>query len=53
MKFSVLISIYPKESPEFLTKALESLTVQSLPAEEIVIVKDGTVGSELESVLDQ
>lgn len=53
MKFSVLISIYPKESPEFLTQALESLTVQSLPADEIVIVKDGTVGSELESVLDQ
>lgn len=53
MKFSVLISIYPKESPEFLTQALESLTVQSLPADEIVIVKDGTVGSEFESVLDQ
>lgn len=53
IKFSVLISIYAKESPEFLTQVLESLTVQSLPADEIVIVKDGIVGSELESVLDQ
>lgn len=53
MKFSVLISIYSKESPEFLSQSLESLLKQSVSADEIVIVKDGTVGSELESVLTQ
>lgn len=53
MQFSVLMSIYSKESPEFLAQALESLAEQSLPADEIVIVKDGTVSSELESVLAQ
>ena len=53
IKFSVLMSIYAKESPEFFSQALESLAVQSLPADEIVIVKDGSVGENLESVLVQ
>ena len=53
IKFSTLISIYEKESPEFFRQALNSLKAQTLPADEIVIVKDGTVGSELESVLTQ
>lgn len=53
IKFSVLMSIYAKETPEFFSQALESLAVQSLPADEIVIVKDGSVGENLESVLDQ
>lgn len=53
INFSVLMSIYAKESPEFLFQSLASLSTQSVPADEIVIVKDGVVGSELESVLTQ
>lgn len=53
IKFSVLMSIYAKESPEFFSQALDSLAEQTVPADEIVIVKDGTVSSELESVLAQ
>ena len=53
MKFSVLISIYPKESPKFFSQSLDSLVAQTVPADEVVIVKDGSVSSELESVLDQ
>ena len=53
MNFSVLMSIYSKESPEFLSQSLESLLKQSVPADEVVIVKDGSVGENLESVLDQ
>jgi glycosyltransferase involved in cell wall biosynthesis len=49
--FSVLISIYYKESAENLNKCLESLVFQTLPATEIVIVKDGTLTLELEDVL--
>jgi glycosyltransferase involved in cell wall biosynthesis len=45
------MSIYPKESPEFLGRCLESLTVQILPAAEVVIVKDGILTKELEDDL--
>lgn len=53
MKFSVLMSVYAKESPLFLKEALESLRNQTLPAAEIVIVKDGPIGEALESVLTE
>ena len=53
MKFSVLMSVYAKESPLFLKEALESLRNQTLPAAEIVIVKDGSIGEALESVLTE
>lgn len=52
MKFSVLMSTYYKESPFFLAEAFESLQNQSLPADEVVIVKDGKLTPELEQVID-
>lgn len=51
MKFSVLISIYSKEDPLFLEEALVSIEEQTLPANEIVLVKDGPLTSELDSVI--
>jgi len=51
MKFSVLISIYSKEDPLFLEKALVSIEEQTLPANEIVLVKDGPLTSELDGVI--
>lgn len=51
MPFSVLISVYKKEKPEYLQRALESLEEQTLLADEIVIVKDGELTNELEEVL--
>lgn len=50
--FSVLITVYDKETPKHLTLCLDSIYSQTLQAEEIVIVKDGPVSKELESVLD-
>ena len=41
MKFSALGSVYAKENPIFLNKALESLFKQTLPANEVVLVHDG------------
>lgn len=41
MKFSVLMSLYDKEQPEFLRQCLLSLVKQTLPADEIVLVFDG------------
>jgi len=51
MKLSVLMSIYAKESPAFLRQCLESLAVQTLPADEVVIVEDGPLGESLKAII--
>ena len=50
--FSVLLPIYYRENPKFLQLALESLVNQTLPANEIVIVKDGPLNEELDQMID-
>lgn len=49
-KFSVLMSIYEKEEPEYFKLAVESVLDQSVKPSEIVIVKDGKLTDELENV---
>ena len=51
-KFSVLISIYKKEKPQYFIQCLDSLLQQTLPADEWVIVEDGPLTEELYDVLD-
>ena len=51
--YSVLISVYNKERPEYLRAALKSIMKQSLPADEVVLVCDGPLGSALEAVIDE
>lgn len=51
MKSSVLISLYTKEKPEFLKECLKSLKNQTLQANEILIIFDGKITSELEAVV--
>jgi len=51
MNFSVLLSLYIKEKPEFLRECLESLKNQTLPATEIVMVFDGAITPELETTV--
>ena len=51
--FSVLISLYYKENPQFLMECLESLKKQTLQATEIVIVFDGIITPELEEMVMQ
>ena len=46
-KFSVLISIYKKEKPQYFIQCLDSLLQQTLPADEWVIVEDGPLTEEL------
>ena len=50
-KFSVLISVYFKETPKFLEKALDSIFNQTLKPDEVVLVKDGILTKELEDVI--
>ena len=40
-KFSVLMSVYIKEKPEYMRQCFDSLLAQTLPASEWVIVEDG------------
>ncbi len=43
-KFSVLMSLYFKEKPEYLRECLESVINQTVKPDEIVIVLDGPIG---------
>lgn len=51
MKFSVLLSVYHKEKPHFLEKAVSSVINQTVRPNEIVLVKDGPIGSKLNEVI--
>lgn len=50
--YSVLMSIYKKENPAFLTQSLDSILNQTVFPSEIVMVKDGLLTRELEAVLE-
>lgn len=52
-KYSVLMSLYSGEAPEFFDEALGSMTCQTVLPDQIVIVKDGPVGSGLDAVLEK
>ncbi len=52
MSFSVLMSIYTKESPCYLEECFESLSSQTLKATEIILVEDGPITGELSAVID-
>lgn len=51
IKFSVLMPVYYKEKAEYFNTALESIVNQTLMPNEIVIVKDGPLTEELNSVI--
>ncbi len=53
MRFSVLMSVYFKESADNLDQALQSLINQSLKPDEIVLVKDGVLTTDLEKVIER
>ncbi|MBQ7624451.1 MAG: glycosyltransferase [Clostridia bacterium] len=52
-KYSVLMSLYKKEHPEYLRLALDSMLKQSVPPDEIVLVEDGPLTDALYEVLDE
>ena len=52
--FSVLLSVYNRETAKYLSSALKSIWEdQSLKPDEIVIVKDGPLPIELDSVITE
>ncbi|MBE7018665.1 MAG: glycosyltransferase [Ruminococcaceae bacterium] len=51
MNYSVLMSIYHKEQPEFFQAAVESMLNQTVPPSDFVIVCDGALTKELDAVI--
>lgn len=51
-EFSVLMSVYIKEKPEYLDECFKSLLRQTVKADEWVVVEDGSLTKELYEVLD-
>lgn len=50
-KYSVLMSVYHKEKPEYLKQAVESIQAQTLPTDDFVLVCDGPLNEPLDSVI--
>ncbi len=49
--YTVLMSVYWKDRPEWLRESLDSIFSQTLCPKEVVLVEDGALGDELESVI--
>lgn len=50
--YSVLMTVYNKENPDFFTAAIQSMLSQTVKTDDFVIVCDGPLTSELEAVLE-
>ena len=50
-RFSVLITVYKLEKPEFLDASLESVEKQTVLPSEIVLVEDGTLTKDLYNII--
>lgn len=49
--YSVLMSVYDKENPDFLRESIESMMSQTLPPPDFVLVCDGKLTPELDDVV--
>ncbi len=53
VKFSVLIPVYYKEKPEYLSKSLTSILNNTLKPSEILLIEDGKLTRELDVVIEK
>ncbi|OYR83508.1 glycosyl transferase family 2 [Halorubrum ezzemoulense] len=51
-QFSVLMATYEGDEPDDLSRAIQSVTDQTVLPDEIVVVADGPLNTELEAILD-
>lgn len=51
--YSVLMSVYKKDNPDFLISAIESMLKQTVPCEQFIIVEDGPLPDNLEKIIDE
>lgn len=52
-EFSVLMSLYYKESPQYLDEALNSIYTNTVLPTQVVLVLDGPIGNELQIIVDK
>lgn len=50
-RYSVLMSVYYKEKPEYLKLAITSIQAQTLPTDDFVLVCDGLLNNALDAVI--
>lgn len=50
-QYSVLMSVYYKEKPEYLRESMNSIYNQTMPTEDFVLVCDGPLNKELDNVI--
>lgn len=53
MNYSVLLTVYRSDNPEYFRMSLESMLNQTAPSNDIVVVKDGPVPAEIENVIQK
>lgn len=53
MKYSVLMSVYSKEKPEYLLQSMESIWAQTVPTDDFILVCDGPLTDELDAIVKQ
>ena len=51
--YSVLMSVYSKEKPEYLRLAMNSMWEQTVPTNDFVLVADGPLNTALDSVIEE
>jgi len=52
-KYTVLMSVYAKENPDYLIQSIVSMLSQTVKPDEILILKDGLLTDELDNVLNE
>lgn len=53
LNFSVLMSVYYKENPVYFREAIDSILNQTALPNEIVLIKDGPLSTELENIISE
>lgn len=52
-KYSVLMSVYHRERPEYLRASLESMLTQTVKTDDLILVCDGPLPEELDRVIEE
>ena len=52
-KYSVLMSVYEKEKPDFLRQSMQSVYEQTIPTDDFVLICDGPLTRELDDVINE
>ena len=51
--YSVLMSVYERDRPDYADDAIRSMVEQSVPFTDLVVVCDGPVGTDLDAVIER